>query len=255
MSAVNRVVVVVNVKLDQFGVPTYIYRNKSGGKADTVSLHTGDQIAWVVTVLDSNNKPSTPAYQLTFSDPSVFGTSSLSVPGGGFSSFLQVVTMAITSPSGQMKYSLSVVGVSPISDPLIQIDDELIRPPDQLAADHYQICWQPVLEAMTVSRDSSSFVPFVSPLIVKPGDDVTFLVDPAEVFNVDFPISPDHNPPFTPFTSGTNDLPGTTSDGSTESTATFIVRTVNPPEDPTFVFNVIPQTSTPSGPYYSIEVG
>jgi hypothetical protein len=246
MSAVNRIIVIVNVNLNSSGFPTYSYFLKSGGKADTVIVRTGDQIAWVVTVIDGH-KQRTPAYTLTFSDPTVFGTSSLSVASGGFSSFLQVETLAISSPSGTMKYSLSVSGISPISDPLIQIDDDLRPVTPAAAPDHYQVRWQPgPPAAMTFSKNKGPFDPFPNPLTVHPGDDVTFLVTPANGFDVLFQVSGNHFPPFTPFTSGTTDLPGTKVTDGSESTDTYTVRTVNDP-DPNFTFSVVPNNSAPSG--------
>jgi hypothetical protein len=244
MSAVNRIVVIVNVQLNSSGVPTYTYSLASGGKGDKIKLKTGDQIAWVVTVFDAGGA-RTPPYQLTFSNPSVLGASSLNVPDGGYSPFLQVVTPS-TWPSGAMKYSLSVSGVSPVSDPLIQVDDETLV---QVAAspDHYQVRWQPVPAAMTVSKNSGPFQPFSNPLVVNPGDDVIFLVDPADGFEVVFPVSSKHIPPYNPFNSVTTDLPGTNANGNSESTDKYTVRAVNKPEDPNFTFSVAPDDSAPSG--------
>ena len=112
----------VTVTIGTHGIPKYAYASLLGSPnpsniPTTLIVGPGDQVAWQVLVIDQNNNFSYPRYDLTFSSPSLFGTGSLAVPGGNFSPFLQVLSL-----TGNTKYTLTVSGINPPSDPTIEID-------------------------------------------------------------------------------------------------------------------------------------
>lgn len=103
------------------GTPKYTFQflaDPTGNEdASKCPVAPGDQVGWYVVVQASSGL-LTPAYELDFPDSSLFGTETVSVPRGGASGFFTVL-----SPLAQsVKYNLKVSGISPASDPFIQVD-------------------------------------------------------------------------------------------------------------------------------------
>ena len=140
--AVEQHLIGVTITFGIHGVPIYQFSSLFGteSKPENFSVGTGDQVAWRVVVIDSNQRISSPAFNLAFTNASVFGTSSLAVAGGGVSPFLQALAM-----SGSTKYTLTVAGINPPDDPVIQIDNTgvnlaRVKAPGHKAAS-YQVYW------------------------------------------------------------------------------------------------------------------
>ena len=233
---VNQHVVFVNVTLHDYG-PTYKYLPyRSTEKADPLTVAVGDQVAWFVRVIDGPAQ-RLQAYQLTFADPSIFGTGSLSVPSGGFSPYLQVVSL----PGTGTKYTLAVQGISPPSDPEIIVNGDGLIVFDRVPA-VYVINWQSPNGPMSYTTNGGPSYPFPATLPVIAGDRVTFQVQPQAPFNVVFTGS-DHTVG-TPFVGNTvlNTVPGNQAIGGVESTVQLTVA-VDPDADPNFPFFVASQNA------------
>lgn len=80
----------------------------------TLHVNVGDRVAWLVVVAFADGRRSLP-YDLTFNDVSFFGVTSLSVPLGGTSKFLEVRAV-----QGKVSYGLNVSGLGCVFDPEIQ---------------------------------------------------------------------------------------------------------------------------------------
>ncbi|MBV9396980.1 MAG: hypothetical protein JO062_03315 [Bryobacterales bacterium] len=238
---VNQYVVFVNVTLHDYG-PTYTYLlYNSSAPPDPLRVNVGDQVAWYVRVIDGPAQRVQP-YQITFGNASLFGTASLSVPAGGFSPFLHVVSL----PGARSKYTLSVAGISPPSDPEVQVDGDTVISTDRVPIT-YVVNWtapdgthpQGVL---TYTADGGNSVPFPSSLPVIAGDFVTFQSPGAQPFNVVF-VGSDHTVA-SPFVESPNSniIPGQTYSGGVESTIKLTVA-VNPDVSTSFPFYLVLQNN------------
>lgn len=168
--------------------PTYSYLSFTDGhKADDILVATGDQVAWYVKV-QTGPGWSTPAYELEFEDPTIFGTDSISVPSGGMSGFFTVVALSTPVPS---KYSLAVSGIFPTSDPHIQVNPNgniIIQTDNQIA-----VRWTAATNIMEY-QVGGPWQPFPDYLSLSIGDKVVFqaVLTPPKDFQIVFPA--DLNP-------------------------------------------------------------
>jgi hypothetical protein len=171
-----------------YGIPQYGYTTLLGKTADSPEefpVGTGDQVAWYVTQVDAGPVVSHPPYELTFSNPSVFGTSSLSVPAGGFSPFLQALAF-----QGNTKYTLAVKGVNPPSDPTIEIDNGSPLT-GGLAIASFEILWDGTPNGAPQWRTSGGQLQNFPMTPLNLGDQVTFLSPSVPAFQIKFdPIPP-----------------------------------------------------------------
>ena len=173
-------------------------------------VQPGDQIAWFLTVFPTGKAQTYPPYRLDFADASFFGATSVTVPDGGFSPFLPVRTI-----HGMSKYTVTIQGISPSDDPVIQTDDTFVitgfgRVPRQIA-----ILWNTAQSSPSVTVDGTqgSF-----PLSVYPGDVVTFSdtsgsPQPFDIF-IDYFSNSNVPSPF----DGSIVIPSTTVQGNIAST-------------------------------------
>jgi hypothetical protein len=164
-NTVTQYLIRVNVTLDSVGYPTYSY-NVSPDPAKSLSVNTGDQVAWYLQLLPRARPSSLPPYRLDFQDPSFFRTASLAVPDGGFSPYLQVRTV-----KGMTKYTVTVQGVSPADDPQVQTGNFPLASSD-VRSRQIGIAWNAAPKSTptaTVDGQAKLF-----PLKVYPGDVVTF---------------------------------------------------------------------------------
>ena len=228
----NQVLIMVNVTFP-LGQPVYTYRSFSNGSdITTAPVAPGDQIGWVVRVQAGFNW-SQPAYNLTFANPSILGTGSISVPNGGPSGFFTVQAL-----SGSTKYTLSASGIVPVSDPQIVVDPNGTL--GQLrAGPQFNVRWTAASNAMELSVGGNPWVPFpLAGLQVAFNDKVQFfavLTPPAD-FEIDFSpiLNPDHawESPFDPETS---QFP-TVNHGANENTANLAVIDKSDPAGTAFKF-------------------
>jgi hypothetical protein len=179
----TQILVLVNVTFPGSS-PLYTYLAfADGSKADTVTVGPGDQIGWFVRV-QAGSTWSRPAYTLTFANPSILGTASISVPNGGSSGFLTVQAL-----SGVTKYTLAVSGIFPVSDPKIQVDPNGLH--GVLARGvQYSVRWTAATNAMDYDDGIHGWQQFLAGglgLIV--GDSVQFfaVLTPPANFEIDFP--------------------------------------------------------------------
>jgi hypothetical protein len=248
----------VNVKVDKFGHATYNYHLNAGPvDASSVPVHPGDQVAWYVQVYNSSNGASQVLpYQLTFANPLVFGTGSVSVPAGGYSPYLQVINL----PGNKSKYTLSVTGISPVSDPEIIVVDNGFRK-RQAVAPSVTISWQQPTHGhpngvmtYTDSSGQHAFQPPPYALPLTPGSDVVFQVQPAAPFYVQFPFDPNHGPQ-TPFLGYPgNTISGTNQNGGVESTDQLQVAHNPDPTHPIFQFYIVLQDGSAQSNTFDLSV-
>jgi hypothetical protein len=256
MSTVEKHLIQVIVTFNQNGAPFYTFNSIFGNdqSAENPLVETGDQVAWQVVQKAKDKTISYPPYALTFVNPSVFGTSSLSVPGGGVSPFLQVVSL-----NGSTKYTLTVQGVTPAMDPTIEVDNgighTLVGKETGAAAttSQYEIFWDDTDDGTALQWRSvgGTFAHFPSTGIsLDPGDIVTFLLLPVgKTFQIDF-----DTPPFAPLFNGESS--GFTIRGSQQFTASDQVtyESTGPQkvvsvsqQDQTFDFNFEDESGDSSG--------
>lgn len=213
----NQILILVNVTFP-LGPPVYSYVSFTNGKsADPVMLGPGDQIGWFVRVQAGPGF----AYTLTFADPSILGTSSISVPSGGPSGFYTIQAL-----SGGTKYTLAVSGIFPVSDPQIQVDPngvfQLIDTGTQ-----YNVRWTAASNKMEISDGSGHWTDFpLGGVSVTAGDKIQFFAVLASAvdFEVDFPLVLNPNNAWrSPFCSQDFSFP-TIVHGANENTADLTVK-------------------------------
>jgi hypothetical protein len=228
---VNQILILINVTIDSKGLAVYtpLFYPHGPHADDPVIVQPGDRVGWFVRVqvrLDWKTFP----YQITFSDPAIFGTTSISVPNGGGSGYLPVLALG----SASVKYTVSVASVYPPFDPEIQVNPDPLDGDDDFEATGVQwiVLWTVASNSVTFKRDNIS----TGNLNVAKGDMVQFqaLAATAPQFYVVFP--PDKNQNHTeesPFDGSKNKFPGTTQINSqTEATdnlpAKFLAPDTNP---------------------------
>ncbi len=249
---VNQKLIFVNVINDGSGLPIYRYTEFfSGDRADHIDVAPGDRVAWFVQVINGSNP--TPAYQLVFSDPTLFGTATVSVPGGGNSGYQTVLAFG-----GTTKYTLYVNGFSIPSDPEIQVNRRGTQLIIDAAIPVFLIKWDPSApDPVTYRRAGGSFNPMPAVLDIDAGSIVSWQLTTAEAttFAVVFTPSANHlqqTPLSVPYT--TNAVPGNQKvDGTTESTGPLRVRDVCG-EDPDFPFRLTRIDTGESSAVYAIRV-
>lgn len=250
---VNQKLIFVNIILDASGLPIYRYTEFfSGDRADLITVAPGDRIAWFVQIINGMNP--TPGYQLVFSDPSLFGAATVSVPNGGNSDYQTVLALG-----GTIKYTLYVSGISIPSDPEIQVN----RRGTQLRSDAahppvFRIQWDPsAADPVTYRQDNDPFNPMPPVLEIEAGSIINwqFLAERATPFAVVFTPSADHlqqTPLSVPYT--TNVVPGNQGvDAYTESTGSLCVRDVCG-EDPNFPFKLTRMDTGASSDTFALRV-
>jgi hypothetical protein len=184
----NQVIIYVNVTFTLNG-PTYNYVPfNDGSPSDDITVAPGDQVAWVVRV-EAGTGVSTPAYELTFSDSSIFGTKTISVPQGGLSGFFTVVSLS--TGRKKKKYSLAVSGISKINDPQIQVDPNGTL--DNLNAQFVQhnVRWTVASNTMEYQNGANPWVPFPPGGVqIAFNDKVQFfaVLTPPPDFEIIFPV-------------------------------------------------------------------
>ena len=189
--------ILVNVTFP-LGAPVYTYSAFSNGsRADDIRVFPGDQVGWFVRVQQGAGWTS-PGYTLTFSDPSIFGTGSITVPKGGLSGFHTVV--ALSTPKA--KYSVAVAGVFPIGDPTIQVDPNGTFVIGKAVGAQHNVRWTPGLNKMEYQKNTGPWNNFVSPVAIAPDDHVQFLAvltSSPPNFEIIFPSQYNNNGFASPF--------------------------------------------------------
>jgi hypothetical protein len=232
----NQVLVVVNVTF-KLGTPQYQYLVfADGSNGETIVVAPGDQVGWFVRVA-VGIAYSTPAYELTFADSSIFGTDTISVPKGGLSGFFTVVALSSQLP----KYSLAVSGISQISDPQIQVDSNGVFNITKLNPVQHNVRWTVATNTMEYQNGANPWAPFpVGGLDIAVGDNVQFfgvLSPPPPDFEILFPA--DLNPGkgwASPFDVEKNIFYHTELSGNTESTGNLPVGDKTDPSGTKFTF-------------------
>lgn len=166
---------------------TYTYLLLSDGlPADDLLVATGDQVGWYVRV-QAGPGWSTPAYELEFEDPTIFGTDSISVPDGGMSGYFTVLALSTTAG----KYTLAVSGVSPVSDPQIQVNPNgnfIIQTINQVS-----VRWTPP-KTMEYQANDGPWLPFPDSLPISIGDKVVFQAEVTQSQNFEIIFQSGMNP-------------------------------------------------------------
>jgi len=165
--SVTQYLIRVNIILGPFGVPKYSYNTSPNDDASQQGVDTGDQVAWYLQVLPPRRAQILPPYRLDFQDPSFYGTSSLSVPEGGFSPYLPVRTIR-----GLTKYSVTAHGVFPPDDPQIQTHNFPLIIAATATPRPVGISWNSTAGSSPSANVNGHHQPF--PLTLHPGDVVTF---------------------------------------------------------------------------------
>jgi hypothetical protein len=180
----HQILILVNVTFPT-GPPVYTYRAFwDGSDAQTVAVGPGDQIAWFVKV-QAGSGWIAPAYTLGFDNNSILGTSSISVPSGGSSGFFTVQAL-----TGQTDYTLAVPGISPVSDPQIQVDPNGVFGIKMTGNQQYNVRWTAVYNTMEYQVGAGPWNPFPGGgLGITAGDKVQFfgVVTPPANFQIEFP--------------------------------------------------------------------
>lgn len=161
---IARHVIFVIVNLDANGRATYVpVEYQSNKDATLCTVRLGDQVAWMIRVGTNRAVP----YRLTFSDPSLFGVSSLDVPAGGFSNYLSVRQF---SSDRKYKYSVIVEGIFPTCDPEMQVEkDESVSS----FGPQHTLTWDLKTQAITDAAGDSA-----SHTTIDIGDQVQWKVNP-----------------------------------------------------------------------------
>ncbi|HME11133.1 MAG TPA: hypothetical protein VKG25_29020 [Bryobacteraceae bacterium] len=212
----SQFLILVNVNF-MLGSPVYNYRAfGDGSNASKVVVAPGDQIGWFVRV-QAGSGWSTPAYTLAFDNPSILGTESIAVPGGGPSGFFTVLAI-----SGDTKYTLAVSGIVPADDPQIQVNPNgsfIIATPATTPV-QYNVRWTVATNMMEI-ESGSQWIPFPpAGQNVAFGDTVQFfaVLTPPQDFEIDFPSNLNRQNVWgSPFSFEGSSFPATNS-GSYEST-------------------------------------
>src|SRR5579863_10544918 len=148
-------------------------------KADPLTVNVGDEVGFLVQVVGPNVW-QTPSYTLEFSDSSFFGVSTLSVPAGGTSSFLRVLSL-----QGKITYTVLVTGLGKVVDPEIQSGGG--GPLDRFDAvpNTFLFTWDVAGRTLTYTQNEV-VVPFSTQVV--PGDTVDFEVINAGGAAQDFTV-------------------------------------------------------------------
>lgn len=244
----NQILILVKVTFTIAG-PQYAYRAFVGGKdAQSIAVSSGDQVGWSVTV-QTGEDLSTPPYEITFHDPSIFGVDMISVPAGGPSGFLTVEALS----TGPKKYSLSVTGISPISDPQIQVDPNALLDFSVLSNIQYYVRWTAETNVMEYEVDGTWTRFPTAGLAIKLGDQVQFsaILTTRDDFFILFPVS--LNPKIawpSPFSLTTNRF-NAVDTGSTEHTDNLRVYDSSDGSKTRFYFvAALTNGNTNSDPYF-----
>jgi hypothetical protein len=166
-----------------------------------MSVNPGDRVAWYLQVFNAGNPNTyTLPYQVTFTlpdgttpDSSFFGVSSLSVPAGGTSPFLDVIALPKT-----IKYALSVPGIGKVLDPEMQTGGGPghFRGPLFVSVS-YTVTWNIDNNTVSYQANGGATVAFPNPLPVNVGDTITFtafsaVVNPLPAMQIIFAQDPTH---------------------------------------------------------------
>jgi hypothetical protein len=155
-------VVIVNNQAQY--VASYANSGKPIKKNDVIKAPPGTLIGWVVLVFPG---PQPRPYQITFGDSSVFGVSSLDVPNGGISPWLQVLAL-----TGQTKFTLSVPPLTPAFDPEIQVGADTAILGAKADAPKFRVSWD-VDSGSALLLNGDPFPP--AGVNAKRGDGFTFV--------------------------------------------------------------------------------
>ncbi len=208
--APDNIVLLVIANVDFAGNTTYsqfFYYSSLPAKGPVLA-RPGDRIAWYVRIALNNQSVILP-YTLTFSNPSFFGTASLTAPLGGGSGFL---TISPSSGPISVKYTLSINGLTPLYDPDVQSDpNALLLQVAFSRKDHFLLTAIGTDSYAVVCRVDTTGVGTLSctkngspanfPLSVKPGDVFVFQAAATSAIQ-SFSISFQQDPPrlwFSPF--------------------------------------------------------
>jgi hypothetical protein len=178
-------VILVRTTIADNGTKTNVlvdYLNLAQPITDPMGLAQSDNVAWYVQVFYSNNQtPFAFPYELSFFDrdattpnSSFFGRSTLLVPNGGLSPFLQVLPLRTI-----IKYSISVPGIGTILDPEMQTSGGggTIKHGKFVLPVAYTATWNIDTNAMSYQAGTADPVPFPPPpasLPVNVGDTIAF---------------------------------------------------------------------------------
>src|ERR1700690_637842 len=239
----KQLLILVKVTFTLAGPTYHYYRFADGVDAKDIEVTTGDQVAWYVRV-ETGSGFSTPAYELEFEDSDIFGTDSISVPGGGNSGYFTVVAISTAAAS---KYSLAVSAIFPVSDPHIQVNPNgtiiILETGNQ-----FTVRWTEATDTMEYQANGGQWQTFPDPLPVSIGDKVLFqaVLTPPQDFQIVFP--PNLNPTFwdSPFNRLRNSFPAV-DHGRLESTADLLVSDTHEPKGTLFQF----QATLADGTVYS----
>jgi hypothetical protein len=229
---VNQILIMINVTLDPKGLAVYtpLFYPHGPHADDPVIVQPGDRVGWFVRVQVRLEWKTLP-YQITFSDPAIFGTTSISVPNGGGSGYLPVLSLG----GARAKYTLSVASVYPPFDPEIQVNPDPLENEILATGAQWVALWTVASNAVTFQKDN---IP-TAQLSVAKGDMVQFRAqaDTAPQFYVVFP--PDKNQNHTeesPFDGLKNKFVGTTQVNSqTEATDTLQAKFLAPDANPFYL--------------------
>jgi hypothetical protein len=202
----------------------YLDTNNQLSPNEVMKVSPGDRLAWIVQVFVGNTPRLVP-YEIRFMDASrtkpnetFLGVSSISVPTGGTSPFLNVRSL-----QESIYYSISVPGMGVVLDPEIQTGDSTSLNHGRIKPDAggtaYSICWDvtrntfsvfTIVDAEEENASESELLTGVSSLSVNRGDTVQFTALRGVVsvsINISFPVD-FNNTWVTPFSPDSPVLPG-----------------------------------------------
>jgi len=244
----NQLLIIVNVHPNS--VPLYTYLAAADAStAENAIVLPGDQIGWYVRVSAASGWYNVP-YTLAFDDSSILGTGLISVPTGGASGFFTVQSL-----SGSTKYTLSVSGVLPPSDPQIQVDPNGVFSilAQLVTGTQYSVRWTQATNAMDYLNPATGLWTTFPPsgLSIKVGDGVQFfavLTSPLD-FEIIFPSDSNNNLWASPFSLLDNEFEAI-NQGANETTGLLPVADGKDPAGNGFQFRAqLTDKTSPSAAY------
>jgi hypothetical protein len=175
--------IMVNVAVDNGKVDVALLNYLNGTPiTKPMAVNPGDSVAWIVQVYIGNTPHALP-YQVSFfsdkaktaPDTTFFGTSKLSVAGGGTSPFVSVLSL-----QEAIFYSISVAGIGIVLDPEIQTgNSQVLIPAAFVPPPTYTVTWNFDNNTVWYQAGAGPMVAFMGNLQIAVGQTIAFNVTSA----------------------------------------------------------------------------